>query len=67
MDEKKYKSVAVGFQVSAAVNKLLSEAAERCHRPKAQEAQLRLEDHLRNFPDIASVGKRFGHQKTIEK
>jgi hypothetical protein len=57
--EFNYKSVAVGFRVSAEINKLLTESAQRSRRPKAKEAELRLADHLKNFPDIATVGKRF--------
>ncbi|WP_371822731.1 TraY domain-containing protein [Serratia sp. JSRIV006] len=67
MSEPKYKSVSVGFQVSAETNKLLTEAAERSRRPKAKEAELRLTDHLINFPDIATPGRRFGHQKDSQK
>lgn len=59
VSDLEYKSVAVGFQVSAETNKLLTEAAERSRRPKAKEAELRLTDHLRNFPDIATEGRRF--------
>lgn len=57
--ENEYPSVGVAFQVSAKVNKLLSEAAERSCRPKSKEAALRLADHLEKFPDIATTGRRF--------
>lgn len=62
-----YKEVYIGFQVPPALNRLLTQASERSGRSKAKEAEIRLTDHLTNFTDIASVGKRFGHQKTIEK
>ncbi|EKN4715513.1 TraY domain-containing protein [Yersinia enterocolitica] len=42
------------------MNRLLSQAAVRAKRTKVMEALLRLEDHLFNFPDIATHGKRFG-------
>jgi hypothetical protein len=61
MENSKYQPVAVGFQISAKINRLLTEAAERSRRPKAKEAELRLADHLENFPDIATTGRRFKH------
>jgi hypothetical protein len=53
----KFSTLAV--EINPEVNKLLTEAAERSKRTRRQELIVRLEDHLRNFGDIAAVGKRF--------
>ncbi|WP_258557416.1 TraY domain-containing protein [Serratia fonticola] len=47
------------MRLSPNVNRLLTESALRTGRSKTQEALLRLTDHLTNFEDIASEGKRF--------
>ncbi|WP_235784873.1 TraY domain-containing protein [Serratia fonticola] len=47
------------MRLSPNVNRLLTESAIRTGRSKTQEALLRLTDHLINFEDIASEGKRF--------
>ncbi|MFT2798513.1 TraY domain-containing protein [Serratia sp. N21D137] len=47
------------MRLSPNVNRLLTESALRTGRSKTQEALLRLTDHLNNFEDIASEGKRF--------
>ena len=54
-----YKDTSTVVQLSAALNKLLTEAAARSGRTKVQEASLRLRDHLMLFSDIATEGKRF--------
>jgi hypothetical protein len=54
-----YKDTSTVVQLSAALNKLLTESAARSGRTKVQEASLRLRDHLLLFSDIATEGKRF--------
>ncbi|MGL6360001.1 TraY domain-containing protein [Aeromonas hydrophila] len=54
-----YKDTSTVVQLSADLNKLLTEAASRSGRTKVQEASLRLRDHLMLFSDIATEGKRF--------
>ena len=58
-NEKEYFSVCINVQLSKEANEALTKAAARAGRTKRNEAMLRLEDHLLNFTDIASTGKRF--------
>ncbi|MFQ6247235.1 TraY domain-containing protein [Yersinia enterocolitica] len=60
MDNAGYKRVGLSFYITPEMNRLLSQASARSKRTKTMEALVRLEDHLRNFPDIATNGKRFG-------
>ncbi|EKN5999203.1 TraY domain-containing protein [Yersinia enterocolitica] len=60
MDNADYKRVGLSFYITPEMNRLLSQASARSKRTKTMEALVRLEDHLRNFPDIATHGKRFG-------
>jgi hypothetical protein len=55
----KFKGVGMTIELPAEVNRLLVQASERSRRSKTQEALVRLEDHLKNFPDIATSGRRF--------
>lgn len=59
MDDTGYKRVGLSFYITPEMNRLLSQASVRSKRTKTMEALVRLEDHLRNFPDIATQGKRF--------
>ena len=59
MSEEKFKKVGLTVDISPDVNRLLTQAALRSKRTKTQEALVRLEDHLKNFPDIARPGRRF--------
>lgn len=56
-----YKPVMMSVNLTAAENKLLTEASLRSRRSKSKEAELRLHDHLRHFGDIATTGRRFDH------
>lgn len=56
---KIYKNTSTVVQLSPEENRLLTESAERSGRTKLQEASIRLKDHLHNFSDIATLGKRF--------
>jgi hypothetical protein len=67
MSEDKFKKVGLTVDVPPDVNRLLTQAAQRSKRTKTMEALVRLEDHLKNFPDIATPGRRFGHQKDVAK
>lgn len=60
MEDIEYKAVGLSLEITPEMNRLLSQAAARAKRTKVMEALLRLEDHLFNFPDIATHGKRFG-------
>ncbi|MEY4476353.1 MAG: hypothetical protein RL248_2120 [Pseudomonadota bacterium] len=59
MSEDKFKKVGLTVDVPPDVNRLLTHAAQRSKRTKTMEALVRLEDHLKNFPDIATAGRRF--------
>lgn len=59
MTDEQWKAVQLVMRLSPNVNRLLTESARRTGRSKTQEALLRLTDHLINFEDIASEGKRF--------
>lgn len=59
MTDEQWKAVQLVMRLSPNVNRLLTESALRTGRSKTQEALLRLTDHLNNFEDIASEGKRF--------
>lgn len=59
-----YKDTSTVVQLSADLNKLLTESASRSGRTKVQEASLRLRDHLMHFSDIATEGKRFSVDET---
>ncbi len=59
MTDEQWKAVQLVMRLSPNVNRLLTESALRTGRSKTQEALLRLTDHLTNFEDIASEGKRF--------
>ncbi len=41
----------IAFNISALANRLLTTAAKRSERAKKREAKLRLEDHLKRFPN----------------
>lgn len=49
--EQQYKEVGVAFTISGQANRTLTQSAERAQRRKKCEAKLRLEDHLKRFPD----------------
>ena len=53
------KFSTLSVELPPETNRLLSEAAMRSKRTKKQELVMRLEDHLKNFGNIATVGKRF--------
>ncbi|WGL94030.1 TraY domain-containing protein [Arsenophonus nasoniae] len=57
--DETFSSVATVVELTPEMNRLLSQAAARSRRSKTQEATIRLFDHLRNFPDIATEGRRF--------
>lgn len=57
--DHEFNSVTLALNLSAKTNEILSRTAARSGRTKRQEALLRLEDHLNEFVDIASAGKRF--------
>jgi len=57
-----YRRVKILIELSAEMNRQLSESAIRSERSKTQEAKLRLQDHLINIDEIASIGKSF-HSK----
>ena len=59
MPANDFKQVGMTIEIPADVNRLLTQASERSRRSKTQEVIVRLEDHLKNFPDIASSGRRF--------
>ncbi|PCD85530.1 TraY domain-containing protein [Vibrio mediterranei] len=41
----------IAFDISAEANQILTESAKRSERAKKREGKLRLEDHLKRFPD----------------
>lgn len=57
--DEMFSSVATVVELTPEMNRLLSQAAARSRRSKTQEATIRLFDHLKNFPDIATEGRRF--------
>jgi hypothetical protein len=57
MQDHKPKKLVI--QLSPLMEQLLGEAAARAKRSYSKEAAVRIEDHLMNFGDIATVGKRF--------
>ena len=57
--EQVYISVSITMQLSKDTNEALTKAAKRAGRTKRKEAALRLQDHLLQYPDIATAGKRF--------
>ncbi|WP_032115170.1 TraY domain-containing protein (plasmid) [Candidatus Arsenophonus nilaparvatae] len=57
--DETFSSVATVVELTPEMNRLLSQAAARSRRSKTQEATIRLFDHLKNFPDIATEGRRF--------
>ncbi len=62
MDELKkqeYRAISLIIHLTPQMNQNLSESAARAHRSKAKEAAVRLDDHLINFSDIATVGLQF--------
>ncbi|WP_145573518.1 TraY domain-containing protein [Yersinia mollaretii] len=59
MEKDCYREVGLTIYISAKTNYLLSNAAARSKRTKTMEVLLRIEDHLNNFPDIATEGLRF--------
>jgi TraY domain len=59
MIEEKFRKVGLAVDIPPDVNRLLTQAAKRSKRTKTMEALVRLEDHLKNFPDIAIAGRRF--------
>ena len=54
--DSKLKSVGLAFKLRGEADRLLTEAARLSNRPKKQEAELRLADHLLKFESIGSVG-----------
>ncbi|AUQ43893.1 TraY domain-containing protein [Yersinia ruckeri] len=58
-DDKEYGNVSIVISLTSDMNKRLTLASERSQRSKTKEATLRLHDHLINFDDIATLGKRF--------
>lgn len=59
MKDENFKKVGIAVDISPEMNRLLTQAAARSKRTKTTEAYIRLEDHLKNFPDIATTGLRF--------
>lgn len=59
MRDSEWKSSSTVIELSPEANRLLSQAAIRSGRTKVKEATVRLDDHLKNFPDIAREGRRF--------
>lgn len=59
MNNDDFKKVGIVVDISSEMNRLLTQAASRSKRTKTTEAYIRLEDHLKNFPDIATTGLRF--------
>lgn len=59
MSDDKFRKVGIAVDIPPEVNRLLTQAAQRSKRTKTMEALVRLEDHLKNFPDIATQGRRF--------
>ncbi|CNI65466.1 TraY domain-containing protein [Yersinia aleksiciae] len=57
--EQSYTSVSINVLLNKDTNEALSKAAKRAGRTKRKEAALRLEDHLQQYLDIATAGKRF--------
>jgi len=57
VEEQKPRKLVI--QLSPLMEQLLGEAAARAKRSYSKEAAVRIEDHLMNFGDIATVGKRF--------
>ena len=54
--KEKYKEVYLSMRIPSRVNQLLAESAKSSGRKKAQEALLRLEDHLEQIESISKVG-----------
>lgn len=57
--EKTYTAVTINLRLRKECNEVLAKAAKRAGRTKRREAELRLEDHLMQYQDIAIAGKRF--------
>ena len=66
MTTNEWKKSSTAVELTPEMNKLLSQAATRSKRTKVTEATLRLYDHLKNFPDIATEGRRFKHDGNID-
>ncbi len=49
--ESNEKGVGISFKLSTDTDDILTMSARRSERAKKREAKLRLEDHLRRFPD----------------
>ena len=49
--EHQGKGVGVAFIITSQSNNILTESAKRAQRAKKREAKLRLEDHLKRFPN----------------
>ncbi|CAH7066575.1 Relaxosome protein TraY [Vibrio crassostreae] len=45
------KDVGIAFNLSSKANKTLTLSAKRAERAKKREGKLRLEDHLKRFPN----------------
>ena len=45
------KEVGIAFNLSSNANKTLTLSAKRAERAKKREGKLRLEDHLKRFPN----------------
>lgn len=47
------------LRLTPEITEILSQAADRSGRSKTREAYVRLEDHLKSFTDLATLGRRF--------
>lgn len=54
-----FKGAKITIGLSPEMNRLLSQSSARSKRTKVKESILRLEDHLKNFPDIATTVRGF--------
>ncbi|MEZ8822582.1 TraY domain-containing protein [Vibrio sp. 10N.222.54.A1] len=43
--------IGIAFNLSSTANKTLTRSAKKAERAKKREGKLRLEDHLKRFPD----------------
>jgi TraY domain len=57
--DKDHLGTYISLKLPTRINKDLTAAARRSGRSKVSEAIMRLGDHLENFPDIATAGRRF--------
>ncbi|CNM03504.1 TraY domain-containing protein [Yersinia pseudotuberculosis] len=64
MVSDKFTKVKIVFELTPDMNRLLTQSSLRSKRTKVKEATMRLEDHLKNFSDIATTGRRFREDGT---